>query len=99
MALMFVSVACFIFAALGIFSLGIILLSAALLSQTGLLTVMTDLGQFPLMLISAGTLALGAGMCLCIVPVCVSAYGVLKRSMRSAVIHAKRTDDEAAAQT
>jgi hypothetical protein len=89
-ALLFLLTVCYIFAALGIFSLGLIAFPSALLGRLGLLTVISDLAPLALMLISGGILLLGTGMSLCIIPVCIALTGRLKRISRTAEIFGKK---------
>ena len=87
---LFLLTVCYIFAALGIFSLGLIVFPSALLGRLGILTVTSDLDSFALMLICGGILLLGTGMSLCIIPLCGALVGRLKRISRKAAILGKK---------
>ena len=88
--ILFLLTACYIFAALGLFSLGLIIFPSAMLGKLGLLTVMSDIAPLALILISGGVLLLGTGMCLCIVPLCRALVGRLKRIEKTASILGKK---------
>ena len=94
--LLFILNVCHIFVSLGLLAFGVIMLPAVLLGRTGLLVMMTDLAQLPLLLISSGILLLGLGMCFCIVPMCGASYGALKDIMRAAEIRGKIAREEKA---
>ena len=93
--LLFVLNVCYIFAALGLLALGVIMLPAVLLGRTGALVITTDLAPLPLLLISGGILLLGLGMCFCIIPVCGASYGFLRRMMKAREIRAKQRSEDA----
>jgi len=84
--ILFLLTVCYIFAALGLFSLGLILFPSAMLGRLGLLTVMSDMASLALILICGGVLLLGAGMSLCIIPLCTALVGRLKRIEKTASI-------------
>ena len=89
--LIFIAVACYIFAALGLFSFGVVALPCVLLGKTGLVTVISDLAPAPLLLISGGILLAGLGLSLGIIPLCSASYGAYKRLRRSAAARRERT--------
>ena len=80
---LFLLVALYVFTALGLLSLGVIVFPAVLLGRAGVLVITTDLGELPLMMISGGILLVGAGTSLCIIPVCKASYELLKRFMKT----------------
>lgn len=89
--LIFIADACYIFAALGLFSFGVVALPCVLLGKTGLVTVISDLAPAPLLLISGGILLTGLGLSLGIIPLCSASYGAYKRLRRSAAARRERT--------
>ncbi len=94
LTVLFLLVACFAFAALGLFSFGIVSLPCVLLGRTGAFTVISDFTPDALLLITSGALTAGLGMCFGLIPICVSAYGVYSRSTKAAEIRRERTNDE-----
>lgn len=70
---------CYLFIAAGLTALGIIAFPSVLLGIIGFLTVITDLGTLPLLLISGGALLLGGGLCLGTVTVCPASLSLLHR--------------------
>lgn len=89
-ALLFLLTVCYIFAALGALTLGLIVFPSVLLGRLGMLTVTSDLAPGALLLISGGILLLGAGMSLCIIPICGALIGRLKRISRKAELLGKK---------
>ena len=79
LVLLFLLNFCYLFIAAGLTALGIIAFPSALLGLIGFLTVITDLGVVPLLLISGGALLLGGGLCLGAVTVCPASLSVLHR--------------------
>lgn len=61
---------CYLFAALGLFSLGLAAFPASLLGAAGVIHVTSDLSLLPLLLVSMGAFLLGFGMCLGSLSVC-----------------------------
>ncbi len=94
--LLFILNVCYIFVSLGLLAFGVIMLPAVLLGRTGMLVMMTDLAQLPLLLISGGVLLLGLGMCFCILPICNASYGVLKGILKAAEVRGKLAREEQA---
>ncbi len=95
LALLFALTACYVFAALGLLSLGIVAFPSVLLGRLGILTVTSDIQSGALLFLSAGALLLGAGMSFGVIPVCRAAYGVLVRfGKRSAVRRERAYNDE-----
>ena len=64
---------------IGIFALGLVTFPCVLLGRYGVLTVVSDLAPAALLAGSAGVLLLGAGMCLCVIPVCSGVWTEIKR--------------------
>ncbi|MCR4779695.1 MAG: hypothetical protein K5876_01225 [Ruminiclostridium sp.] len=93
-AVLFLLTVCYIFAALGILSLGLIAFPSVLLGRLGLLTVTSDLAPAALMLISSGILLVGAGMSLCIIPICSALINRLKSISRTVGILRKKASNE-----
>lgn len=73
----------YVFTAIGLFALGIIVFPCSALGVVGVLSVVSDIAFFPLLLMSLGVLLLGLGMCLGIFPVCRSTLTTLRRFMKS----------------
>ena len=94
LVLLFIFNACCAFAALGLLSFGTVALPSVLLGQRGVLTVTTDLAPTALLLICAGTLLLGAGMCIGMIPLMSASYDVYKRTVKKAALAAERDEDE-----
>lgn len=69
-ALLFLLNFCWLFAAIGLFSLGLAAFPAALLGAAGVIHVTSDLSLLPLLLVSLGTLLLGFGLCVGSLSVC-----------------------------
>lgn len=69
-ALLFFLNFCWLFAAVGLFSLGLAAFPSALLGAAGVIHVTSDLSFLPLLLVSLGTLLLGFGMCVGSFSVC-----------------------------
>ena len=92
--LLFVLTACYVFISLGLLALGIVTFPSVILGRLGFLTVSTDLSQSVLMIGSAGVLLIGAGMSLCIFPVCAKAYGTVTDMIKRAEIRRKRIRNE-----
>lgn len=99
LTLLFVLTACYVFAALGLLSLGIVAFPSVLLGRLGILTVTSDIQSGALLFISAGVLLLGAGMSFGVIPVCRSAYGVLTRFVRRAAARRERAYNDEEDQT
>ncbi len=70
---------CYLFTAVGLTALGLIAFPSSVLGLFGILTVITDLGTLPLLLISGGALLLGGGLCLGAVAVCPASLSLLHR--------------------
>lgn len=92
--LLFCLTACYLFAALGLLSFGIVSVPCLLLGRRGVLTVTSDLAPDALLLICTGSLLMGIGMSLGAVPICRFAYGVYTRTARAAAIRRERAFDE-----
>lgn len=92
--LLFVIAACYVFTALGLFSLGIVAFPSVLLGRLGILTVTSDISGGALLMISGGVLLLGTGMCLGAVPVCASFYGIFRRFLKSSAVRRERAYNE-----
>ena len=92
--LLFALDACYIFAALGLFSFGLAAFPCVLLGNTGVLTVTSDIAQLPLLLISGGILTLGAGLCFGIIPLCRASYGIYAKTAKTAAIRRERMANE-----
>lgn len=88
--ILFLLTACYIFTALGVLSLGLIVFPSAMLGRLGFLTVTSDISQTALLLLCGGTLLLGAGMSLCIIPICASLITKLKKIRKTASILGKK---------
>lgn len=80
----------YIFTAVGILSLGLIVFPSALLGRLGMLTVTSDISGTALMLICGGTLLTGLGMSLCIIPVCAALIAKMKKTRKTASILGKK---------
>ncbi|MBO6228955.1 MAG: hypothetical protein J6O50_00180 [Ruminiclostridium sp.] len=93
-AALFLLGVCYIFAALGLFSFGVVSVPCILLGKIGMLTVISDLAPLPLAMICGGALLAGLGMSLGIIPLCISFYGVYTRFARSAAIRRERMFNE-----
>ncbi|MBR5089099.1 MAG: hypothetical protein IK093_06710, partial [Ruminiclostridium sp.] len=92
--LLFLLNACYVFAALGLFSFGIVAVPCVLLGRLGVLTVTSDLAPTALLLISCGVLFLGAGMSFGIIPLCSASYGVYGRFVKKASVRRERMFNE-----
>ena len=89
-AVLFILTACYIFVSLGVLSLGLIVFPSAMLGRLGLLTVTSDISQTALIMLCGGTLLLGTGMCLCIIPICAALITKLKKIRKTASILGKK---------
>lgn len=69
-ALLFLLNFCYLFTAVGLFSLGLAAFPAVLLGAAGVIHVTSDLSLLPLLLVSLGTLLLGFGLCAGSLSVC-----------------------------
>ena len=92
--LLFLLDACYIFAALGLFSFGVVALPCVLLGRVGMLAVISDLAPDALLFICAGGFSLGLGMSLGIIPLCSASYGVYSRFAKTSAIRRERMFDE-----
>lgn len=92
--LLFLLTAGYAFVSLGVFSFGIVALPCVLLGRMGIFTVISDFTPEALLLVTAGALMAGLGMCLGIIPVCVSAYGAYSRIRKAAVLRKERMFNE-----
>ena len=88
--MIFLLTAVYVFAALGLFSLGLVTFPSVMLGRLGFLTVSSDLSQPALVLGSAGVFLLGTGMCLCIIPVCSAMTGAVANIIKRSDIRRKR---------
>lgn len=68
----------FIFLALAVFSLGLIVFPASVLGMLDILVITTDLGLPVLMLGGLGGIFLGGGMCLCAAFFCIGSVNRLR---------------------
>ena len=94
LVLLFLLNFCYLFIAAGLTALGIIAFPSVLLGIIGFLTVITDLGTLPLLLISGGSLLLGGGLCLGTVKVCPASLSLLHRFRVSLGYRKERVSDE-----
>ena len=93
-ALLFLLTAVYAFVSLGVFSFGIVSLPCVLLGRMGIFIVVSDFAPEALLLVTAGALTAGLGMCLGIIPVCVSVYGAYSRIRKAAVLRKERMFNE-----
>lgn len=84
----------YIFIAIGLTVLGIIAFPSVLLGIMGVITIITDLGTLPLLLISAGFLFLGAGMCMGTAALCPGSLSLLHRFTVTLGYKRKRAENE-----
>ncbi len=89
-AVLFLLTACYIFLSLGVFSLGLIVFPSTMLGRLGFLTVTSDVSPTALLLICGGVLLLGAGMSLCIIPICAALITKLKKIGRTVSVLGKK---------
>ncbi len=94
LVLLFIFDACCVFIALGLLSFGTVALPSVLLGRRGVLTVTTDLAPTALLLICAGALLLGAGMCIGVIPLLSSSYEAYRRVVKKAALTEERGNDE-----
>ena len=90
MVLLFAFTACYVFAALGFFSLGIVTFPSALLGHFGMLTVTSDIAPDALLLITGGILLLGGGLSFGIIPLCAASYDIFRRFVKSSALRRER---------
>ena len=94
MVLLFVLNACYAFAALGLFSFGVVALPCVLLGRAGMLTVTSDLAPDELLAVSAGILLLGLGMSAGALPVFKASYEAYGRFRKTSAIRRERMFNE-----
>lgn len=85
---------CYIFTAIGLLALGLIAVPSVLLGTVGVLTIISDIAELPMLMISGGVLLLGFGMCTGIFALCPASVNLLHRFRRQAYFRRKRAYDE-----
>ncbi len=95
-AVLFLLIFLYIFAALALFSAGIIIFPSALLGMAGALDIITDMGLPAMGALGLGMTLLGGGMCLGAVFVCTAPVKRLQSFIKSMEWRKRRLWDEEA---
>lgn len=92
--MLFIADFLFIFFALAVFSLGLIVFPAALLGMFGAVIIITDIGLPVLAISGAGTVLLGAGLCLAAGIACYNSFNLLCSFRKGTQWRERRLRDE-----